>query len=59
MNVLTMNECCKRKLDETYLVIYAIKNEINFEKISDVNFNKYLKLGDFLLFSRLDDSRVI
>lgn len=32
MNVLTMNECCKRKLDETYLVIYAIKNEINIKK---------------------------
>ena len=32
MNVLTMNECCKRKLDETYLVVYAIKNEINIKK---------------------------
>ena len=32
MNVLTMNECCKRKLDKTYLVVYAIKNEINIKK---------------------------
>ena len=32
MNEITMNECCKRKLDETYLVIYAIKNEINVKK---------------------------
>lgn len=32
MNVLTMSECCKRKLDETYLVVYAIKNEINIKK---------------------------
>lgn len=45
--------------DEDEKVELAIKNEINFEKISDVDFNKYLKLGDFLLFSRLDDSRVI
>ena len=29
MNQLTLNECSKRKLDETYLVVYAIKNEIN------------------------------
>ena len=32
MNLLTMSECCKRKLDETYLVVYAIKNEINIKK---------------------------
>ena len=29
MNQLTLIECSKRRLDETYLVIYAIKNEIN------------------------------
>ena len=29
MNVLTISECYKRKLDETYLVVYVIKNEIN------------------------------
>lgn len=32
MNQLTLNECSKRRLDETYLVIYAIKNEINIKK---------------------------
>lgn len=32
MNQLTLTECSKRKLDETYLVIYAIKNEINIKK---------------------------
>lgn len=32
MNELTINECAKRKLDETYLVVYAIKNEINIKK---------------------------
>lgn len=26
MNVLTMNECCKRKLDETYLVVHLTRN---------------------------------
>lgn len=32
MNQLTLLECSKRKLDETYLVIYAIKNEVNIKK---------------------------
>lgn len=32
MNELTMNECIKRKLEETYLVVYAIKNDINIKK---------------------------
>ena len=32
MKQLTFSECAKRKLDETYLVVYAIKNEINFKK---------------------------
>ena len=32
MNQLTLLECTKRKLDETYLVVYAIKNEINLKK---------------------------
>ena len=33
MNQLTLSECSKRKLDETYLVVYAIKNEINIRCI--------------------------
>lgn len=32
MNKLTLTECSKRKLDETYIVVYAIKNEINIKK---------------------------
>ena len=32
MNQLTLLECSKRRLDETYLVVYAIKNEINIKK---------------------------
>ena len=32
MNQLTLSECSKRKLDATYLVVYAIKNEINIKK---------------------------
>ena len=32
MNKLTLTECSKRRLDETYLVVYAIKNEINMKK---------------------------
>ncbi len=29
MEKLTMNDCIKRKLDNTYLVVYVIRNEIN------------------------------
>lgn len=32
MNELTLNECSKRRLDDTYIVVYAIKNEINIKK---------------------------
>ena len=32
MNKITMNECSKRKLDELYVVVHAIKNEINLKK---------------------------
>ncbi len=32
MKQLTLLECSKRRLDETYLVVYAIKNEINIKK---------------------------
>ena len=32
MNELTLTECSKRKLDPTYIVVYAIKNEINMKK---------------------------
>ena len=32
MNKLTLSECSKRRLEQTYLVVYAIKNEINIKK---------------------------
>ena len=32
MEYLTLNEITKRKLEETYVVVYAIKNEINIKK---------------------------
>lgn len=32
MNQLTSTECSRRRLEETYLVVYAIKNEINIKK---------------------------
>ena len=32
MNKITITECSKRKLDELYIVIYAIKNEVNLKK---------------------------
>ena len=32
MKELTITDCSKRRLEDTYLVIYAIKNEINIKK---------------------------
>lgn len=32
MHNLTLAECARKKLDDIYLVVYAIKNEINFKK---------------------------
>lgn len=32
MKELTLLECSKRKLDDTYLIVYAIKNEVNLKK---------------------------
>ena len=32
MNNLTLVESSKRRLDDTYIVVYAIKNEINIKK---------------------------
>lgn len=32
MEKLTLNELTKRKLEETYVVVYAIKNELNIKK---------------------------
>ena len=32
MKQLTLLECSKRRLDQTHLIVYAIKNEINIKK---------------------------
>ena len=40
MEKITMNECSKKRLDDTYLVVYAIKNEINIKK------GDYIEQGD-------------
>jgi len=32
MNKLNLNECSKRKNEDTYIIVYAIKNEINIKK---------------------------
>ena len=32
MKEITLSDCSKRKLDDTYIVVYAIKNEINIKK---------------------------
>ena len=32
MEQFTLKELVKRKLDETYIIIYAIKNEVNIKK---------------------------
>ena len=32
MENLTLNELTKRKLEDTYVVVHAIKNEVNIKK---------------------------
>ena len=32
MKEITINDCSKRRLEDIYLVVYAIKNEINIKK---------------------------
>ena len=48
MNEFTMNECAKRKLDDTYLVLYAIRNEINIKK------GEYIEKEDIYTFVGVD-----
>ena len=48
MNNLTLTECSKKKLDETYLVVYAIKNEINMKK------NDYIEKSDIYTLIGID-----
>lgn len=48
MNQLTLMECSKRRLDETYLVVYAIKNEINLRK------SEYIEKSDIYTLIGID-----
>lgn len=48
MEKLTMNEYTKKKLDNIYLVIYAIKNEVNIKK------GEYIEKGDIYTLVGID-----
>ena len=48
MNQLTFAECSKKRLDKTYLVVYAIKNEINIKK------GDYIEKSDVYTFVGID-----
>lgn len=48
MKELTILECSKRKLDDTYIIIYAIKNEINIKK------GDYIEKSDIYTFIGID-----
>ena len=48
MNQLTLSECSKKRLDTTYLVVYAIKNEINIRK------GDYIEKSDVYTFIGID-----
>ena len=39
MELLKLNELTKKKLDETYVVVYAIKNEVNIKKADFIEKN--------------------
>lgn len=44
MEKLTLTELTKRRLDETYIVVYAIKNEINIKKADFIEKNNLYTL---------------
>ena len=48
MKKLTINDCTKRKLDNIYLVVYAIRNEINIKK------GDYIEKEDIYTFVGID-----
>ena len=39
MELLKLNELTKKKLDETYVIVYAIKNEVNIKKADIIEKN--------------------
>lgn len=48
MKKLTISECAKQRLDDTYLVVYAIKNEINIKK------GEYIEPSNIYTFVGID-----
>ena len=44
MEYLKLNELTKKKLEETFIVIYAIKNEINIKKADIIEKMIYILL---------------
>ena len=44
MELLKLNELTKKKLDETYVVVYAIKNEVNIKKADVIEKNNIYTL---------------
>ena len=44
MENLTLNELTKKRLEETYIVVYAIKNEINIKKADIIEKNSIYTL---------------
>lgn len=48
MNQLTIVECSKRRLDDLYLIVYAIKNEVNLKK------SEYIEKSDIYTLIAVD-----
>ena len=52
MKELTITDCSKRRLEDTYLVIYAIKNEINIKK------GEYIEKEDIYTLVGIDKKKL-
>ncbi len=48
MNQLSLNECSKRRTEDTYIVVYAIKNEVNVKR------NEYITQENIYTFVGID-----
>ena len=42
MKEITLSDCTKRRLDDTYIVVYAVKNEINIKKADYIEKKWYI-----------------
>ncbi len=49
MEQFTLKELVKRKLDETYVIIYAIKNEVNIKKAEIIEKTSLSESGMYIL----------